>query len=146
MCHRLTNDLKQVGKQDDILGGSRPVRPVAKQRAGQEAAEAERRQDQTQKVGRRIQSLQVPPHRRQDDSWRSREKVGLVIGRRRASLTNSQLSPQLMRSILPNWLLNTWVLLNHPCNEPRAEIINHGEVLLGCANTCTQFVQFVWGA
>lgn len=76
MCHRLTDDLKQVGKQDDILGGPRPVGPVAEQRAGQEATEAERRQDQTQEVGRRIQSLQVLPHRGQDHSWRSRQREG----------------------------------------------------------------------
>lgn len=71
----LTDDLKQVCKQDDILSGPRPVRPVAEQRAGQEAAEAERRQDQTQEVGRRIQGLKVPPHRRQDHSWSSRGRA-----------------------------------------------------------------------
>lgn len=80
MCHRLTYDLKQVGKQDDILGGPRPVGPVAEQWAGQQAAEAECRQDQTQKVGRRIQSLQVLPHRRQDHSWRSRGRAVLALG------------------------------------------------------------------
>lgn len=89
LCHRLTDDLKQVGKQDDLLGRLRPVRPVAEQRPGQEAAEAERRQDQTQKVGRRIQSLQVPPHRGQDHSWSSRGRAVLVIGRQRARFTNS---------------------------------------------------------
>lgn len=95
LCRRLTDDLKQVGKQDDLLGRPRPVRPVAEQRPGQEAAEAERRQDQTQKVGRRIQRLQVPPHRGQDHSWSSRGRAVLVIGRQRARFTNkSRMSAQ----------------------------------------------------
>lgn len=38
---RLTNYLKKVGKQDDLLGGPCPVRPVAEQRSRQEAAQAE---------------------------------------------------------------------------------------------------------
>lgn len=41
-CSGLTNYLKKVGKQDDLLGGPRSVRPVAKQRSRQEAAQAER--------------------------------------------------------------------------------------------------------
>lgn len=132
LCRRLTDDLKQVGKQDDLLGRPRPVRPVAEQRPGQEAAEAERRQDQTQKVGRRIQRLQVPPHRGQDHSWSSRGRAVLVIGRQRARFTNSRMSAQLIKgSILPNELLTTWAALTHPCNEPRAETINHAGALLG---------------
>lgn len=149
---RLTYYLKQVGKQDDVLGRPRPVRPVAEQRPGQEAAEAERRQDQTQKVWRRIQSLQVPPHRWQDHGWRSRSGGGggeSSVGYRAAACSIYK-QPKVYAtkngSILPNWLLTAWAAPTPLCNEPRADIINHHQGAAGLfffshANTGTHFVR-----
>lgn len=47
---RLTNYLKNIGKQDELLGRPCSVRQVAEERPGQEAAQAERWQGQTQEV------------------------------------------------------------------------------------------------
>ena len=49
-----TDYLKEVGEQDDLLGGLCSVGPVAEQRPRQEATQAESRQGQTQEVRRCI--------------------------------------------------------------------------------------------
>lgn len=64
----LTGDLKEVGEKHNGLCSSAPVRPHAKERARQQAAQAEGRQAQTQEVRRRLQDLEVPPYCGQDNS------------------------------------------------------------------------------
>lgn len=68
MWGRLTRNLKEVGEQHDGLCSFAPVRPHAKQRARQQAAEAEGRQAQTQEVRRRLQDLEIPPYCGQNNS------------------------------------------------------------------------------
>lgn len=70
---QLTGDLKQVGEKDDGLGRPAAVRPEPEQRAGEEPAQAEGGQTQTQEVRRGLQDLQVLPYGGQDDSWGTKQ-------------------------------------------------------------------------
>lgn len=64
----LTSNLEQVGEKDDGFCSFASIGPQPKQWTCEQPAQAEGRQTQTQKVGRSLQNLQVPPDRRQYDS------------------------------------------------------------------------------
>lgn len=76
LSSQLTADLKEVGEKDDGPGPPAAVRPESEQRAGEEPAQAEGGQTQTQEVRRGLQDLQVSPYGGQDDSWGTKPERG----------------------------------------------------------------------
>lgn len=93
----LTNNLKQVGEKNDLLGGVTPVRPEAEERPGEKTTEAEGRQAQAQEVGLCPHGLKVSPYGGQDHRCNGGRQ-----GRAKGSSINQVISLEML--VIWGWM------------------------------------------